>query len=71
MVKNSYIAKVLSHILIIRGDIMKNKDFLKGLIYGVIFTLIVSLVLNTGCILFRRFVTKEINYEAKAKSIYK
>mgnify|MGYP006981750419 FL=1 len=68
MVKNSYIAKVLSHILIIRGDIMKNKDFLKGLIYGVIFTLIVSLVLNTGCILFRRFVTKEINYEAKAKS---
>ena len=50
---------------------MKNKDFLKGLIYGVIFTLIVSLVLNTGCILFRRFVTKEINYEAKAKSIYK
>lgn len=50
---------------------MKNKDFLKGLIYGVIFTLIVSLVLNTGCILFRRFVTKEINYETKAKSIYK
>ena len=67
MVKNSYIAKVLSHILIIRGDIMKNKDFLKGLIYGVIFTLIVSLVLNTGCILFRRFVTKEINYEQKLK----
>ena len=50
---------------------MKNKDFFKGLIYGVIFTLIVSLVLNTGCILFRKFVTKEINYETKAKSIYK
>ncbi len=50
---------------------MKNKEFIRGLVYGVVFTLVFALVINTGCMFFRRYITKEINYESKAKTIYK
>lgn len=50
---------------------MRNKDFLRGLIYGIAFTIIFALLINTGNILFRQFVLKETNYETKAKAIYK
>lgn len=45
-------------------------DFKKGLFYGVSFTIIVLLAVNIVSVSYRRFVTKDLYYEEKAKAIY-
>lgn len=45
-------------------------DFKKGVIYGILVSVFAVLVVNIGYSLYSRFVTKDLLYEAKAKTIY-
>lgn len=49
---------------------MANKDFIKGIIYGAVYTVAAALIVNSCGILYKRYVKKEPNFEAKEKAIY-
>ncbi len=47
-----------------------NNDTKKGVFYGILITIAAILVINTAQIGYRVLIKKEINYEAKEKTIY-
>lgn len=49
---------------------MKDNEFKKGILYGILMTIAIAMAVNAVYTGYKVFVRKDINYEAKAKTIY-
>ena len=49
---------------------MKDKEFRKGILYGILITITIAVAVNAIYTGYKVFVKKDINYEAKARTIY-
>ncbi len=49
---------------------MKDKEFRKGILYGILITITIAVAVNAIYTGYKVFVKRDINYEAKARTIY-